>query len=98
DSQLENTSRQSTLLHVLQRHVEIFQLVVVRDQLVDLELAAEIELGEHGEVTPRLRRAVTATVDRLVLIERVHDELESRADLGYADNGQRPARAECLER
>src|SRR5881409_2640646 len=67
-------------------------------QIVDLEPAAEVEVGEHHEVAARAGRAVAATEDRLVLVEGVDHEVEPRADLGHADDGERAARAERVER
>src|SRR5881392_1647915 len=77
---------------------QIVERGAARDELVDLEPAAEVEVGEHREVAARAGRAVAAAEDRLVLVEGVDHEVEPRADLRHADDGERAARAERVER
>src|SRR5689334_22517161 len=92
--QREDAARQAPALQIVERGREIVERVAARDELVDLETPAEVEVGEHREVLPRARRAVAASEDRLVLVERVHDEVELRPELRHADDGERAARAE----
>src|SRR5437870_7855963 len=94
----EDAARQASLLEILERAGKLLERVVLRDELVDLAPPAEIEVGEQREVATRPRRTVAAAEDRLVLVERVDDELEARAELRDADDGERAAGSERLER
>src|SRR5581483_12518108 len=62
------------------------------------EPSGEVEVGEHWEVAPRARGAVAAAEDRLVLVELVDDDVEARAELRHADDRERPAGTERVER
>src|SRR3989442_1045014 len=93
----EDAARQASLLEILERAGKLLERVVLRDELVDLEPPAEIEVGEQREVATRPRRAVAAAEDRLVLVERVDDELEARAELRDTDDGERTARPERVQ-
>src|SRR5213593_904020 len=77
---------------------QVVERVAARDELVDLEPAAEVEVGEHREIAARPGGAVAAAEDRLVLVEGVDHEVERRADLRHADDGERAARTERVER
>src|SRR5437773_210781 len=80
------------------RSRELLESILLVDELVHLEPPAEVEVGEQREVATGPRRPVPAAEDRLVLVERVHDELEARAELRDADDGERPAGPERVER
>src|SRR5439155_467482 len=85
-------------LQILERPRQLLERVALRDELVDLEPPAEVEVGEERKIAARSRRAVAAAEDRLVLVEGVDDELEARAELRDADDGERAAGPERLER
>src|SRR5438093_2728889 len=97
-SEGEDAAREPPSAQIVERGGELVERVAARDELVDLEPAAEVEVGEHREVAARAGRAVAAAEDRLVLVEGVDHEVEPRADLRHADDGERAARAERLER
>src|SRR5205814_7831896 len=97
-SEGEDAAREPPGAQIVERGGELVERVAARDELVDLEPAAEVEVGEHREVAARAGRAVAAAEDRLVLVEGVDHEVEPRADLRHADDGERAARAERLER
>src|SRR5881628_1939295 len=97
-SEGEDAARQPPGAQIVERGGELVERVAARDELVDLEPAAEVEVGEHREVAARAGRAVAAAEDRLVLVEGVDHEVERRADLRHADDGERAARAEGVER
>src|SRR5207249_2258338 len=94
----EDAARQASLLEVLERPRQLLERVALRDELVDLEPPAEVEVGEERKIAARSRRAVAAAEDRLVLVVGVDDELEARAELRDADDGERAAGPERLER
>src|SRR2546427_11682905 len=93
-SEGEDAAREPPGAQIVERGGELVERVAARDELVDLEPAAEVEVGEHREVAARAGRAVAAAEDRLVLVEGVDHEVEPRADLRHADDGERAARAE----
>src|SRR5262245_8344576 len=97
-SEAEHAAGQVAGLQIVQRAAEVLERVVLRDQLVDLEAAVQVQIGEHREVAARPRGAVAATEDRLVLVERLHDEVEAGAELRHADDRECAARAERVER
>src|SRR5437867_1441611 len=94
----EDAARELAGLERLDRAADLLERVAARDELVDLEPPAEVELGQHREVPPRPRGPVAAAEDRLVLIERLHDELRARTELRHADDRARAPRAERVER
>src|SRR3989442_2774014 len=97
-SEGEDAAREPPGAQIVERGGELVERVAARDELVDLEPAAEVEVGEHREVAARAGRAVAAAEDRLVLVEGMDHEVEPRADLRHADDGERAARAERVER
>src|SRR2546426_3005199 len=94
----EDAARELPALEVLEGAAEVLEGVAAGDELVDLQPAAEIEVRQHREVAARPRGAVAAAEDRLVLVERMHDELEARPELRHADDRERTARPERVER
>src|SRR5262245_26641541 len=94
----EHAAGELPAAQVVQRTPEVVEGVVLGDELVDLEPATEVQVGQQREVAPRARRAVAAAEDRLVLVERVHHHVEARAELRHTDDGQRPAGSERVER
>src|SRR5882672_10749900 len=96
--QREDAAGEAAALEILERAGELLERVAPRDELVDLETTAEVEVGEHREVAPRAGGPVAAAEDRLVLVERVDDEVEARAELRDADHRERAARAEGVQR
>src|SRR5262249_55749511 len=56
----EDAARERAAPQVLERDRELVERVVARDELVDLEPPAEVEVGEHRKVVPRARGAVAA--------------------------------------
>src|SRR5262249_2737828 len=68
----DHRPRDLTLLHRLERIVDVVQLDATRDQLVDLELAAHVEIDELRHVAPHVGRAVERSDQRL-LLQRQHD-------------------------
>src|SRR5207249_4470806 len=97
-SEGEDAAREPPATQIIERSGELVERVAARDELVDLEPAAEVEVGEHREVAARAGRPVAAAEDRLVLVEGVDHEVERRADLRHADDGERAACAERVER
>src|SRR5438094_287356 len=97
-SEGEDAAREPPGAQVVERGGELVERVAACDEVVELEPAAEVEVGEHREVAARAGRAVAAAEDRLVLVEGVDHEVEPRADLRHADDGERAARAERVER
>src|SRR5881396_3856101 len=97
-SEGEDAAREPPATQIIERSGELVERVAARDELVDLEPAAEVEVGEHREVAARAGRPVAAAEDRLVLVEGVDHEVERRADLRHADDGERAARTERVER
>src|SRR5947199_10206788 len=97
-SEGEDAAREPPAAQVVERGGELVERVAARDELVDLEPAAEVEVGEHREIVARPGGAVAAAEDRLVLVEGVDHEVERRADLRHADDGERAARTERVER
>src|SRR5437660_5272387 len=97
-SEGEDAAREPPATQIIERSGELVERVAARDELVDLEPAAEVEVGEHREVAARAGRPVAAAEDRLVVVEGVDHEVEPRADLRHADDGERAARAERVER
>src|SRR6266566_1747138 len=95
-SEGEDAAREPPGAQIVERGGELVERVAARDELVDLEPAAEVEVGEHREIAARAGRAVAAAEDRLVLVEGMDHEVEPRADLRHTDDGERAARAERL--
>src|SRR5690554_6927508 len=96
---VEDAAGEVAALEVRDRAIDVAQRVLARDQLVDLEPPAEIELRQHREVVLRTRRAVATAEDRAVEAQRVDQEVGARVELRHADDGQRAARSKrrkCL--
>src|SRR5205085_12564181 len=95
--QREDAARKTARLQILERGGELVERVAAGDELVDLQPAGQVEVREHREVAAGTRRPLAAAQDRPVLVGPVHDEVELRAELRDADDGERAARAERLE-
>src|SRR5438876_254920 len=67
-SEGEAAAREPPGAQIVERGGELVERIAARDELVDLEPAAEVEVGEHREVAARAGRAVAAAEDRLVLV------------------------------
>src|SRR5689334_3257186 len=67
-SEGEHAAREAPGTQVVERGRELVERVAARDELVDLEPTAEVEVGEHREVAARAGGAVAAAEDRLVLV------------------------------
>src|SRR5437867_12493444 len=96
-SEGEDAARQPPGAQIVERGGELVERVAARDELVDLEPPAEIQVCEHREVAAGAGGPVAAAEDRLVLVEGVDHEGERRAGLRHADDGERAARAEGVE-
>lgn len=70
--------------------MDLVERIVPGDQLIDLEPAAQVELGEHRKIVLWPRRSVTTALDRPVKAERIHHELGAGVELRNADNGESP--------
>src|SRR5262245_13240652 len=79
--EIEYAARELAALQIRQRARELVECVMLRDQLVDLEASGEVQIGEHGKIASRAGGAVATPQDRLVLVERLHHEIEARAEL-----------------
>src|SRR5438046_8812878 len=63
-SEGEDAAREPPGAQIIERSGELVERVAARDELVDLEPAAEVEVGEHREVAARAGRPVAAAEDR----------------------------------
>src|SRR5262249_41941672 len=97
-AELEDAARQAARLQVLQGAIEVVEGVAVGDQLVEAQPAGEVEVGEHREVAARPCGAVAAAENGLVVVEAVHHQIDGGADARHADDGERPAGRERVER
>src|SRR5262249_59354899 len=91
-AELKDPARELAALEIFDRMVDVFETVLPRDQLVDLEAPSEVQVGEHRKIVLWTSRTVPATEDRLVNAQRIDEKFGAGGELRHPAGREPPAR------